>query len=256
MNDLQDKVGTIFLDKDGRSQCVCIAYRNSHDCDIQFLDCGVIFEHMDYGNLKNGSFKSPCSKSIAGIGYIGVGINNIKNRPYEYKMWSNMINRCYKIRTDRRRDINYQNCYVSDEWHNFQNFVQWFDENIKHYKVDEPLCIDKDLLYKGNRIYSKYTCVLVPNRINLFLTLTKFSRGTLPIGVYFDRKQNKYKAQCCDPLNRYSRNLGRFNSIEEAFYKYKETKEKYAHDLAQEYSGKIDIKVLNALYNYKVDISD
>lgn len=243
------------MNKNGDSQCVCIDYRNNKDCDILFLDCGKIITHVNYENLQRGSFKSPYSKSILNIGYIGIG-DGFAERPKEYTLWNDMLNRCYNTRLDRRRDVNYHNCYVSEEWHNFQNFLIWYDQNIQLYKVDEPITLDKDLQYKGNKIYSKYSCLLLPERVNIFLTTSKHARGKFPIGVFFENDSQKYKAQCCDPLNRYGRNIGRFNSPEEAFLKYKITKEKYANDLAEYYKNKIDERAINSLKNYKVEITD
>lgn len=179
-----------------------------------------------------------------------------EKRPKEYTLWSDMLNRCYNTRLDRRRDASYADCYVAEEWHNFQNFIKWYDENIVLYKTNEPITLDKDLLYKNNKIYSKFSCLLLPERINIFLTTSKCARGNFPIGVFFENDSQKYKAQCCDPFDRYGRNIGRFNNPNDAFIKYKEIKEKYAKDLADFYKGKIDERAIYALCNYKVEITD
>ena len=256
MKNLKDeKIGTILTMNDG-SQCKCIGYRNNKDCDFQFLDeYGVIKYHQKYVNFIRGSIKNPYAPHIANVGIVGVG-EDYSTNPKAYKMWQNMLERCYKTRTNRRRDINYFNCVVCDEWLYFQNFVKWYNDNISLINIDEKICIDKDLLYKHNTVYSPKNCLLVPEKINIFLTTSKYSRGQYPIGVSYDKRSNKFKAQCCDPLDRYCRNLGRFDTPEDAFLKYKQTKEQYAKDLANYYNGMIDDKVIIALRNYVVDITD
>ena len=32
------------------------------------------------------------------------------------------------------------------------------------------MCLDKDILYKNNTIYSKDTCIFIPERINILFT--------------------------------------------------------------------------------------
>lgn len=252
---IQSKIGKVFTSKNGDSQCVCIDYRTSHDCDIMFLDCGYIKQHVNWHNLQKGSFKSPYTTSVAGVGFIGIGESR-ENHIDAYGMWARMMERCYNTRIDRRRDINYADCFVAYDWHNFQNFLSWYDDNLSMYKANEPMTLDKDLLYKGNRIYSQHTCLLIPERINIFLTTSKFARGEYPIGVFFESDCGKFKAQCCDPFERYGRNIGRFTNSEDAFYRYKEVKEKYAKDLANYYDGKIDQRAIDALRRFSVDITD
>ena len=251
------KIGTILTMKDG-SQCKCIDYRSYRDCDFQFLDeYGAIKTNLSYGNFVKGSIKNPYAPHVANVGFVGVGEDN-NTKPEAYKIWSNMLMRCYKTRKDRRRDINYLNCEICEDWLCFQNFVKWYDDNLCLISKDikEKICIDKDLLFKNNKFYSPDTCVPIPEKINIFLTTSKYARGGFPIGVYYENSTNKYKVQCCDPLNRYSRNIGRFNNYIDAFLKYKETKEKYAKDLADYYDGLIDKRAIDALRNYIIDIED
>lgn len=52
--------------------------------------------------------------------------------------------------------------------------------------------------------------------------------------------------------------LGGYNTPEEAFYAYKNAKERYIQEIAEKYfqEGKITEKVYNALLRYKVEITD
>lgn len=69
-----------------------------------------------------------------------------------------MIKRCYNQKC-LLKDNTYRGCSVCDEWLNFQNFGEWYDEN--YYEVpNEVMDLDKDILHKGNKIYSPDNCVL------------------------------------------------------------------------------------------------
>lgn len=50
--------------------------------------------------------------------------------------------------------------------------------------------------------------------------------------------------------------LGYYNNIEEAFQTYKNFKEKYIKEIADEYKNLIPNKLYKALYNYKIEIND
>ena len=72
-------------------------------------------------------------------------------------------------------------CSVYEGWHNFQNFAKWYEDN--YYEIEEEqMHLDKDILVKGNKVYSPDTCVFVPETINgLFVksnAITFFTRIT------------------------------------------------------------------------------
>ena len=45
------------------------------------------------------------------------------------------------------------------------------------------MAIDKDILYKGNKIYCPEKCIFVPFSINSLFTKRQNRRGDYPIGV-------------------------------------------------------------------------
>lgn len=149
----------------------------------------------------------------------------------------------------------YKGCTVCDEWHNFQVFAKWYDEN--YYLLDDQRTeLDKDILIKGNKTYSPETCVFVPQRINGLFTKREKDRGNLPIGVSLHKKYNKY-------YSRYNNGLGKtihlvsYNTPEEVFYLgYKPHKEQLIKEIADEYKGKIPQKLYEAMYKYEVEITD
>lgn len=109
--------------------------------------------------------------------------------------------------------------------------------------------LDKDILSGDEKIYSKDTCCFVPSDINVALTRSDASRGSFTIGVDFHKKTKKFRA-------RHRGHIGLFDTETEAFYAYKEAKEKYLKHLAEKYHEQIDFRVYNALMNYEVKITD
>lgn len=177
----------------------------------------------------------------------GVGINDLlyaeKNL---YSVWFYMVERCY----NPKRHITmptYICCEVCDEWKQLSNFKMWFDE---HYVAGWEL--DKDILVKGNKVYSPETCCFVPLEINVLLTKTDRKRGDLPIGVH--RQKKSYISQLSKgKTNAY---LGSFATPKEAFDAYKTAKEAYIKEVADRWKDQLEPRVYEALYNYKVEITD
>ena len=251
------RVGEISYNKYG-SLMKIIEYRNSDDIDIIFPNYNYIVFNKQYHNFKNGNIKCPYDKTILNIGYIGDGnykttnglVGKLKDNSIQYKYWYSMLRRCF----DEKFKINhksYKDCTVDEEWHNFQNFAKWFDEN--YYEIDnERMHLDKDILIKENKIYSPETCIFVPQRINdLFVKCDK-SRGEYPIGV-IKTKNNKFYSY----VNVIKRvHLGSYKTPEDAFNAYKTFKENYIKQVADDYKDKIPKKLYDAMYKYEVEITD
>lgn len=238
-----------------------IRYQNSGDIDIKFED-GSVYTHCNYTFFRNGKIKNKNHPTVYGVGYFGYGdhkssINKVQTK--EYSAWQCMIGRCYSDKFQQRRS-SYEGCSVSPEWYNFQNFAEWFKKNKW---TDEILQVDKDILYKGNKIYSPETCILVDTRINNMFRKpnNKIKENeNLPYGVkktsgctnchyYAQLKKHREKSEY----------LGSHNTIEEAFYAYKTAKESYIKQVADEYKDKylnFPQKLYNAMYNWKVEITD
>ena len=168
-----------------------------------------------------------------------------------YKLWCGMIGRCYSTSTHKRRP-RYSVCEVSEYFKRFSNFKGWCDKQTS-FGV-KGFDLDKDLLFKGNKVYSEHTCCFLPQEINKSLQKTNKLRGDLPIGVCFDKSRGKYRAA----IKMYGKhiNLGRFECKFEAFAAYKKAKEAYLVELAEKWKDKIDERAYNALINYQVSIDD
>lgn len=249
------KIGEESINKFGSSIKIT-GYRRYNDIDIYFPEYNWTYYNIDYNSFKRGSVKCPYEPRIFGIGYIGEGCyksrnNGIKTR--SYTVWYDMLKRCY----DERHIFNYTNyidCYVCDEWLNYQNFAEWYEYN--YYEINnETMHIDKDLIIKNNRVYSPEACVIVPQFINNLIIKRDNNRGELPIGVWYDSSRNKYSSHCCDGYGNII-TLGRFQTIDEAFAVYKAYKENLIKEIADEYKDFIPHELYNALYKYEVDIND
>ena len=225
-----------------------IAYRGNSDIDVEFLDTyHYVFQHAIYQNFKTGTIKNPYDKTVYGKGYIGEGkyvgwVNG--NHTEEYEIWKGILKRCY---SESQKDVfnSYFNISeVCDEWLNFQNFAEWY--HTHKYECDGRLHIDKDIKYPGNKLYSPYHCLLTPQRINMLFSNKPNKRG-LPNGIS-RTNSGKYSAKYA------GKDIGTYDTLEEAYANYAKVKEKKIKEVADEYKGIIPNKVYEALYDYKVDI--
>lgn len=243
------------------SEMIITEYKNYHDIDVYFPKYDWVGKGRDYGDFKNKKISCPYERRTCEVGFIGEGkYEIIKDGEVTkcYKVWSSMIKRCYDEKFHKKYPT-YKDCKVCDEWLNFQNFAKWYEKN--YYEIPgEIMCLDKDIIYKRNKIYSPETCVFVSNRINNLFIKNDENRGKYPIGVNLYKRINKYRAYCGiydKKTKRYkNKHLGYFSSVEEAFKVYKEFKEEYIKQVANEVKEQIPQNLYEAMYNYKVEITD
>lgn len=153
-----------------------------------------------------------------------------------YNTWKGMLERCYDPKYLEKRPT-YAGCSVDKEWHSFMNFRAWMLTQDFEGKQ-----LDKDLLYPGNKVYSKDTCVFISGAINSLMTERTASQGALPVGV--TARGNRFIAQCQNPFTKTKKHIGIFNTPEEAHLAWK----KYKHELALEYAKlETDVRIIQAL---------
>ena len=253
-----DRTGEERLNKFG-SKMVISRYRNNLDIDVYFPEYNWTFEHAQYQSFKNGNIRCPYELRIYGVGYLGEGkykmLENGKQKK-EFRVWYDMLKRCYDPKYQKERPT-YKGCKAENDWLNFQNMAEWLEEN--YYEVPgEVMCLDKDILYKGNKIYSRETCIFVPERINKLFNKRGNDRGDCPIGVTPNSSGN-YGARCNDGYGKQIP-LGTYPTKEQAFQAYKEYKENLIKRTIDSYEGKIPepfySRLKTAMYNYKVEIDD
>ena len=201
------------------------------------------------------SLQDRMTPSVYCVGYLGANTDaptkvNGRNCTL-YTKWTGMLKRCYSEKQQIKQPT-YIGCTVSDEFKDYSKWVEWYDNCP--YKQD-GWHLDKDLLIKGNKVYSEYTCVFLPKEINLALTTSSKSRGEYLIGVCWHKASKSFVAQVNRNKGKPER-LGYFKTEIEAFNSYKKAKEEYLKELADKYKDLLDPRAYEALYNYTVDIDD
>ena len=202
---------------------------------------------------KKGVVRGDLKHAIYGVGFCdvkySVNLDNGSIMP-SYNTWHDMLKRCYSEKLHKKEPA-YIGCSVCDEWKYFSNFKDWFDSNYV-----EGYALDKDILVKGNKVYSPETCCFVPKGLNSLLTNRKNHRGKYPLGVSKASYSDNYEAAVYKNGKRV--HIGTFKTIEEAFNAYKVAKEAYIKEDATKYynDGKIAKNVYEALMRYKVEITD
>lgn len=256
----KERLGQINKNKFGTEMKI-IKYNTNHDIWVEFQDEYKAKVHTEYKHFKNGSVKNPYDKEVCGIGYYGQG--KYKSRENNkitdvYRRWKNMLERCYDPYViNKDSNLTYADCFVCEEWLCFQNFAEWWYKNVYNCN-NERMELDKDILIKGNKIYSPETCLIVPQRINTLFIKQQRKRGEYPIGICtYCNKEYKYLRVQCNTLEK-KESLGYFpiDKPFQAFTCYKNFKENYIKQVADEYKDLIPTKLYEALYKWEVEIND
>lgn len=254
-----ERLGEIGISSDGY-EIKIVEYNETRDIIIEFQDEHKARTRGNYQQFQKGAFKNPYHRSVCGVGYLGEGeykVGKDGKHTSAYKVWIKMLQRCYDAYYINKRPT-YIDCYVCEKWHNFQNFAKWFYKN--YYEIEgQQMHLDKDILYKGNKIYSPNTCVFVPERINALFTKGNKIRGIYPIGVH--KHLNRCLVAQCSIFKDGERKfiyLGSFSLDKpfQAFYSYKVFKENYIKQVADEYKDLIPKELYDAMYKYEVEIND
>lgn len=214
-----------------------IAARSKEDIDVEFLDeHHYIKRNNTYSNFIRGTIKNPFDKSVFDAGYIGNGIYSSSDGcggvSDSYNCWRGIIERCYSDKWAAKHPAYYDKAEICVEWLNFQEFAKWFDQNS--YDIgSERLHLDKDIQFKGNKIYSPYHCILIPQSINEQFKEHSGKRRLedqdLPYTIR--RSGQKFK------VNYRGNNLGTYNTVNECVIVYEEAKRKYVKELLKNYEG-------------------
>lgn len=258
-NKREERIGEVNYNSQGERMEI-IDYINHKDITVRFED-GTIREHIFYIAFKNGQVKNPMS-AMGKYGVISgfAKMENHKTKTKEYRSWQNMISRCYNPKRYEKFP-GYKNCYVCDEWFNFHNFEEWCHSQDNWESVqNEPsrYNLDKDIIVKGNKIYSPENCCFVPYNVNILFTKRNKARGKFPIGVSYTKHMDTYQSACRDPFTHKHINHYGFSTPEKAFEQYKKDKEEVIKKVAiDEYNkGTITTKCYEAMMNYEVEITD
>jgi len=244
MNNKIDRTGEVYNFEDGSFMQI-IEYISNNNITIQFDD-GSIIKKRSYKCFKKGSIKNLNKPSVLEIGFIGYGKYNFSINKKAYFTWAEMIRRCYDDNF-KNNNKTYKNCSVHPDWHNFQNFAKWHEENYI-----EGFELDKDLLFKGNKIYNDKNCCFLPKEINLLISNSRTKNSNFHCGVF----KNKYSFVSYLHINGKRKHLGSFKTEQEAIDIYNINKKIEFKRIANKYKCFISESIYNLLISYKLDINN
>lgn len=230
-----------------------IDYTSATNVRIIFLDTGYeTITHM--GLIKRGEVKDCFKPTVQGFGIVGEeSIRDSSGKVLDsYRKWESMLDKVYGRGCKVDETNPYHSVYISEDFRWFKNFKDWCHEQIGFDMKDWVL--DKDILVKGNKIYSPEACCFVPVELNSLLVNNRAVRGSFPVGVYYDKSRNKFQSYV--QVNGKRKSLGRHQTCVEAFLAYKEAKEIYIKEVANKWKDQIDPRVYEALMNWEVSIND
>lgn len=183
-------------------------------------------KEVGIGNLRRGQIKNEYAPSVHNVGYTGIGEYTASKNGEDtknYKTWQSMLGRCYDGKYQERNPT-YIGINVCDEWHNFQNFAKWYEENYREFEGSRAE-LDKDFLGNGT-LYSPSTCCFIPHKLNTFLCNINSNNTTGFIGVSFCHVKGKFVAKINDVKTCDKIHLGTFNSAKEAGRAYNNARAK------------------------------
>lgn len=144
---------------------------------VKFEDTEVFM--AQHKEIRNGGVLNKNCKNVLGVGYTGYGKYKAKvgrNNTPAYEVWRGMIRRCYDKKYIDYSRYGGSGVYVHQDWHNFQNFAEWYYTALAGLpEVNTKFDVDKDL--KGLGFYSETSCILLPYKLNNFIQNKKFSSG-------------------------------------------------------------------------------
>lgn len=188
-----------ILKSKGYGEYIIIKDLNSREVIIKFLKTNYICS-VRRDAAKKGSVYDPYFPKIYGVGYFGEGNYTCsKNNCFgkisanrARQTWGDMLSRCYNSNDIRFENYGKVGVIVANDWHNFQNFANWFSENyIEDYELD------KDLLNINNKLYSSETCIYLPAKINKMLVNHRYENELLMgVGLRKDRARDGKIYKC------------------------------------------------------------
>lgn len=163
-----------------------------------------------------------------------------------YKSWSRMLERCESSKLHAKYP-SYSDCSFADGWERLSNFKAWMETQDWEGKQ-----LDKDLLFRGNKIYSPDTCIFIDARVNTFIIENQSTRGQYAIGVSYEKSSNRFVAQCWSVEKNKNIKIGRFYTEQDAHEAWLKFKLEQARILAaQQTDPRVAIALVNRYENYK-----
>lgn len=134
-------------------------------CTVQFLNTGTT-KTANIDNVLAGKVQDPYAITVHGRGYLGDFNRKLTYHTQAKQLWQNMMKRCY-CENDPRGYFG-KGVTVAERWLCFANFLEDISklENFDKWLIGGKdsktrYNLDKDLLFPGNKVYSKETCMFV-----------------------------------------------------------------------------------------------
>ena len=246
--------GEVFKNKSG-NEFIIVYCDNSFNVRIRFIKTGYE-KSYELSQIRKGLVKDRFAPTVCSVGFVGdkyaTKLNSVPLP--QYVLWSNMLKRCYSDSYKKKKPT-YIGCEVSENFKYYEYFYEWCQSQVGF--GNQGWHLDKDLLVKGNKVYSENTCVFLPIEINAVLVKRDKMRGGCVLGVYKHKYYNEDKFVAQLNLNTgKAKYVGLYDTESEAFNAYKEAKESYLKELANKWKGKIDDRAYKALMKYNVGAGD
>jgi hypothetical protein len=237
--------GQVYTMNDG-SKLKVLQVLSGKEVLAEFQDEYKHIISVDAHRIVNGLIKNPYYKSVYGVGFTGVGeySSSVKGKhTLAYSRWKGMLERCYSEKF-KKGHPSYKDCVVAEDWHNFQNFAGWFYSQ----RFSDVYELDKDLLFKGNKLYSANTCCFLPKEINSALVRSICDPDNT-IGIKIT-SSGKYSAEYRDDSGK--KYLGSFSTEMEAFQNYAAARKSYIKSLAEKFRDTLDSRAFCRLMEWEV----
>lgn len=183
-------------------------------------------------------------KLLQGVGYNSGGRHKVSVKRVitpEYSAWYNMIYRCYN-ETMHEKLPQYAGCEVHKDWHDFQNFADWYESQdfsgLGYH-------LDKDLLVANNKVYSADTCCLIPRDLNILISYRPRERNGRLLGVSWHNIKKAWRSQIS--INGKVQILGDFDNQIDAHTEFLKAKKIYIRREAIKWKERIDNKAFLSL---------
>ena len=216
-------------------------------CSLPFLSIDTEVDMNEFPVIPATKKSLSQRKPVFGIGInnakymIHITVNGKKVMCPFYNNWHNMLQRCYNPEYHEKYPT-YKDCFVCDEWLTFSNFRSWMCDHNWLGK-----CLDKDILFTGNKEYHPDKCIFVSHYVNKILNENAAKRGSYALGVY--KVKNRYYSGI--KINSKSIFLGSFKTERQAHEAYK--KAKYAEVVRVAFTQE-EMRVTEGLLKHAVNI--
>lgn len=181
----------------------------------------------------------PDSKNSEGL-WVGtiqcrIGDNLLIQTTTSNILFYNMSMRCNPNSSYCKKYPTYAVC--TSDFKSFQDFAEWCNSSVGYGIEDvngRPWCLDKDLLFYGNKVYSPGTCCFIPEYVNNSLISRGNDRGLYPLGVTkASGRSKRYLSRCQTFSGR--KHLGNFLNPLDAHKAWQLTKINHLREVAERY---------------------